>query len=137
MAFSSGSGGGGPMAEINVTPLVDVMLVLLIIFMITAPLLTHKVEIKLPEATLDEKTEDTSVPITLAIQASGQVYWNDEAVNMVALESQLAVEAQKKPQPRVDIRADDTTKYRIIADVVKTAKNVGIAKVGFVATPER
>ena len=137
MAFSSGSGGGGPMAEINVTPLVDVMLVLLIIFMITAPLLTHKIEIKLPEATLDEKTEDTSLPITLAIQASGQVYWNDEPVNMVALESQLAVEAQKKPQPRVDIRADNTTKYRIIADVVKTAKNVGIAKVGFVATPER
>ena len=137
MAFSSNNDGGGPMAEINVTPLVDVMLVLLIIFMITAPLLTHKVEIKLPEATLDEKTEDTSVPITLAIQASGQVYWNDEPVNMVALESQLAVEAQKKPQPRVDIRADNTTKYRIIADVVKTAKNVGIAKVGFVATPER
>jgi biopolymer transport protein ExbD len=137
MAFSGGSGGGGPMAEINVTPLVDVMLVLLIIFMITAPLLTHKVEIRLPEANLDDRPEEPGVPITLAIQDNGQIYWNDDPVNMVALESQLAVEAQKKPQPRVDIRADDTTKYRIIADVVRTAKNVGIAKVGFVATPER
>ena len=137
MSFSSGSGGGGPMAEINVTPLVDVMLVLLIIFMITAPLMAHKVVVKLPQADLDERPTDPSRPITLAIQDNGQVFWNDDPVAMTVLESQLAVEAQKKPQPRVDIRADNTTKYRIIAEVVKTAKNVGIAKVGFVATPER
>ena len=137
MAFSGGSGGGGPMAEINVTPLVDVMLVLLIIFMITAPLMAHKVVVKLPQADLDERPVDTGRPITLAIQDNGQVFWNDDPVSMTVLESQLAVEAQKKPQPRVDIRADNTTKYRIIAEVVKTAKNVGIAKVGFVATPER
>ena len=137
MAFSGGSGGGGPMAEINVTPLVDVMLVLLIIFMITAPLMAHKVVVKLPQADLDERPTDPSRPITLAIQDNGQVFWNDDPVAMTVLESQLAVEAQKKPQPRVDIRADNTTKYRIIAEVVKTAKNVGIAKVGFVATPER
>ena len=137
MSFSSGSGGGGPMAEINVTPLVDVMLVLLIIFMITAPLMAHKVVVKLPQADLDERPADPGRPITLAIQDNGQVFWNDEPVSMTVLESQLAVEAQKKPQPRVDLRADNTTKYRIIAEVVKTAKNVGIAKVGFVATPER
>ena len=137
MSFSSGSGGGGPMAEINVTPLVDVMLVLLIIFMITAPLMAHKVPVKLPQADLEVRPENNDRPITLAIQDNGQIYWNDEPIQMMALESQLAVEAQKKPQPRIDIRADNTTKYRIIADVVKTAKNVGIAKVGFVATPER
>jgi biopolymer transport protein ExbD len=125
------------MAEINVTPLVDVMLVLLIIFMITAPLMAHKVVVKLPQADLDERPTDPGRPITLAIQDNGQVFWNDEPVSMTVLESQLAVEAQKKPQPRVDLRADNTTKYRIIAEVVKTAKNVGIAKVGFVATPER
>ena len=78
MAFSNDSGGGGPMAEINVTPLVDVMLVLLIIFMITAPLMAHKVEIKLPEANLDVKSEDQSRPITLAIKESGDIFWNDE-----------------------------------------------------------
>ena len=137
MAFSSNSSGGGPMADINVTPLVDVMLVLLIIFMITAPLLSHKVEIKLPEANLDDRESDPGKPITLAIRENGEVYWNDELVQKSVLESQLAVEAQKKPQPRIDIRADKTTRYRLVAEVVKTAKDVGIAKVGFVATPER
>jgi biopolymer transport protein ExbD len=137
MAFSSGGNSGGPMAEINVTPLVDVMLVLLIIFMITAPLMAHKVKIELPEATLDTRPEPEGRPITLALNADGEIYWNDERVPMAVLESQLAVEAQKKPQPRIDIRADKTTKYRLINDVVKTAKNVGIAKVGFVATPDR
>jgi biopolymer transport protein ExbD len=137
MAFSSGSGGGGPMAEINVTPLVDVMLVLLIIFMITAPLMAHKVKIELPEAELLNRDEAPGRPITLALKEDGEIYWNDEKVPMAVLESQLAVEAQKKPQPRIDIRADKTTKYKLINEVVKTAKNVGIAKVGFVATPDR
>ena len=137
MAFSNSSGGGGPMAEINVTPLVDVMLVLLIIFMITAPLMAHKVKIELPEATLETRPEGNDRPITLAIKEDGEIYWNDERVQMAVLESQLAVEAQKKPQPRIDIRADKTTKYRLVAQVVKTAKDVGIAKVGFVATPDR
>ena len=136
MAFSSG-GGGGPMAEINVTPLVDVMLVLLIIFMITAPLMAHKVKIELPEATLDERPTDPGRPITLALKEDGTIFWNDDQITIAVLESQLAVEAQKKPQPRIDIRSDKTTKYKLISDVVKTAKNVGIAKVGFVATPDR
>jgi biopolymer transport protein ExbD len=137
MAFSNSSGGGGPMAEINVTPLVDVMLVLLIIFMITAPLMAHKVKIELPEAELLDRDPDPGRPITLALKEDGEIYWNDEKVPMAVLESQLAVEAQKKPQPRIDIRADKTTKYKLINEVVKTAKNVGIAKVGFVATPDR
>ena len=136
MAFSSNSSGGGPMAEINVTPLVDVMLVLLIIFMITAPLMAHKVEIKLPEANLDVKPDDQSRPVTLAIKESGEIFWNDEPVSSAMLESQLALEAQKKPQPRIDIRADNTTRYKVVQDVVKTAQRVGIAKVGFVATKE-
>ena len=137
MAFSNSSGGGGPMAEINVTPLVDVMLVLLIIFMITAPLMAHKVKIELPEAELLNRDDAPGRPITLALKDDGEIYWNDEKVPMSVLESQLAVEAQKKPQPRIDIRADKTTKYRLVAEVVKTAKSVGIAKVGFVATPDR
>jgi biopolymer transport protein ExbD len=138
MAFSSGGGGGGPMADINVTPLVDVMLVLLIIFMITAPLMAHKVQVTLPEANLLNLPEsDSGVPITLAIKDNGEVFWNDQPVQMALLESQLAVEAQKRPQPRVDIRADRTTRYRQIDLVVKTAKDVGIAKVGFVTTPDR
>ena len=137
MAFSTGGDSGGPMAEINVTPLVDVMLVLLIIFMITAPLMAHKVQIVLPEATVKVDPENVGRPITLAVKENGSIFWNDEKISMMVLESQLAVEAQKKPQPRIDIRADRTTRYRMVNEVVKTAKNVGIAKVSFVATPDR
>jgi len=137
MAFSTGSGGGGPMAEINVTPLVDVMLVLLIIFMITAPLMSHKIQVKLPEATLEVKPETNGVPITLAIKDNGEIFWNDDPVLKSVLESRLAVEAQKTPQPQVNVRADQTTKYKIVSEVVKIAKSVGIAKVGFVTTPDR
>jgi biopolymer transport protein ExbD len=79
MAFSNNSSGGGPMADINVTPLVDVMLVLLIIFMITAPLMSHKVKVELPQATLETKPP-TTPPITIAVQANGRIYWNDEAL---------------------------------------------------------
>ncbi len=137
MAFSNNSSGGGPMADINVTPLVDVMLVLLIIFMITAPLMSHKVKVELPQATLDEKPKIDQPPITLAVQANGRVYWNDEAVTNDMLEARLAILAQRTPQPQVDIRADNITKYAVIAEVVKKARMAGIRKIGFVSTPER
>lgn len=138
MAFSSNSGGsGGLTAEINVTPLVDVMLVLLIIFMITTPLMTHKIHVDLPRSTLTNRPEPPTQPITLAIKENGDIYWNDQLVNKGLLEAQLALEAQKTPQPQVDIRADAATRYKIIQAVVKTAKEVGIRKVGFVATPEK
>ncbi|HEU0152180.1 MAG TPA: biopolymer transporter ExbD [Arenimonas sp.] len=137
MAFSSNSGGGGPMADINVTPLVDVMLVLLIIFMITAPLMSHKVKVDLPQATLEAKPEIDQPPITLAIEANGQVYWNDEKVSTDMLEARLAVLAQRSPQPQVDVRADNVTRYAIIQDVVKKVRVAGIRKVGFVSSPER
>ena len=137
MAFSSNSSGGGPMADINVTPLVDVMLVLLIIFMITAPLMSHKVKVELPQATLAEKPDIPAPPVTLAVTADGAIYWNDEAVNKDLLEARLAVMAQEVPQRQLDIRADSTTRYAIIADVVRSARTAGIRKVGFVSTPER
>ncbi|HSM10958.1 MAG TPA: biopolymer transporter ExbD [Lysobacter sp.] len=138
MAFSSGNDTGGPMANINVTPLVDVMLVLLIIFMITAPLMTHKVEIKLPEATLREIAEAAKTPpITLSVLQTGELFWNDEPVTKAQLESRLSIEAQKTPQPPLNVRADTTTKYRIVQEVVKTAQAQGMRKVGFVSIKER
>lgn len=139
MGMSTGGGGpqnAAPMTDINTTPLVDVMLVLLIIFMITAPLMSHKVEIVLPEAMLETKPDDSDRPVTVAIKEDGDIYLNDELVDMEVLRSKLAVEAQKKPQPQVDVRADATTRYRIVQSAVKTAKEVGIRRVGFVATPE-
>ncbi len=136
MAFSSNSG-GGPMADINVTPLVDVMLVLLIIFMITAPLMSHKVKVELPQATLEQKPELDQPPITIAVTADGKTYWNDEAVNRDTLDARLAVIAQRQPQPQVDIRADNITRYAVINEVVQNVRRAGIRKVGFVSTPER
>ncbi len=125
------------MADINVTPLVDVMLVLLIIFMITAPLMSHKVKVDLPQATLAQKPDIDQPPITLAVTAAGKVFWNDEEVGPDMLEARLAVLAQRTPQPQVDIRADNITRYQVIADVVKKVRLAGIRKVGFVSTPER
>jgi biopolymer transport protein ExbD len=138
MAFSTGNN-SGPMAEINVTPLVDVRLVLLIIFMITAPLMSHKIQAALPEANLDRK-EDMAPevpPITIAIEADGSVFWNDEPVTEALMESRLSVEAQKTPQPQINIRGDKTTKYRTVKDVVQIAQSQGMRKVGFIAIKDR
>ena len=137
MAFSSNAS-GGPMADINVTPLVDVMLVLLIIFMITAPLMSHKVKVDLPKATLDPRpVAKPPPPMTLAIKANGELYWNDERMTVARFEQQLAVTAQRDPQPQVNVRADKTTKYGIINDAVQTVRRAGIRKVGFVSGPEK
>ncbi|WP_058836067.1 ExbD/TolR family protein [Luteimonas abyssi] len=137
MAFSSNDGGGKPMAAINVVPLVDVMLVLLIIFMVTAPLMTHRVQVELPEATLDEVPEGGAAPpITIAVTEQGNVYVNDEQVSLAQLESVLSVEAQKTPQPPINIRGDRATRYRAIDEVVTIAQAQGMRKVGFVSTAE-
>ena len=144
MAFSSNSS-GGPMADINVTPLVDVMLVLLIIFMITAPLMAHKVKVELPNATLDKKPEILVPPVTIAISSNGDVFWNDQAMGSVSdpqnlknrLEVNLATNLAKEPQPQVDIRADEDTKYEKIKTVVTIVREAGMRKVGFVSMPER
>ena len=140
MAFSTGNESGGPMAEINVTPLVDVMLVLLIIFMITAPLMSHKVKVELPQANLEELNRDKPLvvqPITIAVTEEGNLFWNDQPITKDQIESRLSVEAQKTPQPAVNVRGDRTTKYRVVQEVVQVAQNQGMRKVGFVAEKER
>lgn len=139
MSFSTGNDSGGPMSEINVTPLVDVMLVLLIIFMITAPLMSHKTKVELPEADLvnREETVPPAPPITVAVTEEGRFFLNDEPMTRELLESRLSVEAQKVPQPAVNIRGDKVTKYRHVSEVVNIAQAQGMRKVGFVATRER
>ena len=136
MAFSSNSG-GGPMADINVTPLVDVMLVLLIIFMITAPLMTHKVKVVLPKATLAIKTEVKTPPVTLTVKNDGSLYWNDEPATTAQLEQKLAVTVQMVPQPEVDVRADKDTKYGVINTAVQMVRRSGMRKVAFISGQER
>ena len=136
MAFSSNSG-GGPMADINVTPLVDVMLVLLIIFMITAPLMTHKVKVELPKASLSIKTEVKTPPVTLTVKNDGSLYWNDEPATTGQLEQKLAVTVQLTPQPEVDVRADKDTKYGVINAAVQMVRHSGMRKVAFISGQER
>ena len=109
MAFSSG-GGGGPMADINVTPLVDVMLVLLIIFMVTAPTLSYPIDIDLPQKSLNPppQVKEPPPPIALRIDANGQVYWNEAAQPISALENLMEVEVNRDPQnqPQLEIDTD-------------------------------
>jgi len=139
MAFSSGAGGNDKVnATINIVPLVDVMLVLLIIFMVTAPMMSHKIKVKLPEASLDERPDGAppAPPVTISVTEGGAIFLNDQPVTLAMLESSLSVEAQKTPQPPVNIRADATTKYRAINQVVNVAQSQGMRKVGFVATNE-
>ena len=136
MAFSSNNS-GGPMADINVTPLVDVMLVLLIIFMITAPMLTHKISIDLPQPTKDVKPPDNPPdPIRLQIKESGALYMNDVPVSESDLKLQLQVYAAKPvdKQPELQIQASDNVDYQAVATVLADAKSVGMKKIGFLNT---
>ncbi len=124
-----------PMSEINTTPLVDVMLVLLVIFIITAPLLTHAVKIDLPQATSQTLPEEPEV-ITLAIDGAGKTYWNDVPMVQGELKQKLLQAADVKPQPELQIRADRETKYQVLAEVMADAQNAGITKLGFVSEPK-
>ena len=142
MAMSVGGAGGEerPMSDINTTPLVDVMLVLLIIFIITAPLMSHKVKVELPEANLIQNPDDANDrkgPITLAVKEDGSIFWNDEEIDRGTLESRLSTAAQQTPQPPLNLRGDRTTKMRVINELTKVAQEQGMLDVGFVATKEK
>lgn len=123
-----------PMAEINVTPMVDVMLVLLVIFIITAPLFTHAVKLDLPNAQSTAAPEKPET-ITLSINAEGKLFWNNAEINEPELMQRFAIAAQKKPVPELHLRADKSTRYEVIAKVMAGAQNNGISKIGFVTKP--
>jgi len=125
---------GAPMSDINVTPMVDVMLVLLVIFIITAPLFTHAVKLDLPAAQSAPAPEKPET-VTLAINAAGEVFWNDAPVTQAELPARMAAAAQKKPQPDLQLRADKSTRYEIIAQVMAAAQSNGLTRLGFVTEP--
>ncbi len=120
-----------PMADINVTPMVDVMLVLLVIFIITAPLFTHAIKLDLPSAQSAPAPEKPET-ISLSINGEGAIYWNSDLIQKSELDAKLAVAAQKKPQPELQLRADKSTRYEIIAQVMAAAQTNGLTKMGFV-----
>jgi biopolymer transport protein ExbD len=129
MAYASKS--AGPMAEINVTPLVDVLLVLLIIFMITAPVLAHKIKVDLPQPNPNPPMTTPLDPIHLKIDRAGALYWNDTPVDELGLKAQLAVIAQQTNQSEIQIAADDAVAYEVVARVLADAKTYNLTKIGF------
>jgi biopolymer transport protein ExbD len=134
------AGGGGPIKEgeynneINVVPLVDIMLVLLIIFIITVPVVTKSVRVNLP-TNFNLPTETKPENINLSIDFAGQVYWNDNSITLEDLAKAALVEAQKTPQPEVHIRADKRVTYAYVADVLTTLQRNYLLKVAFIAEP--
>jgi biopolymer transport protein ExbD len=125
----------GPMADINVVPLVDVMLVLLVIFIITAPLLTHAVKIDLPKASSSANLTQPD-HIEFAIREDGALFWNGVPVTMEELGPRFVTEAGRQPQPEVHIRADRLTHYDHVAKVMAAAAKAGLGRIGFVSNPE-
>jgi biopolymer transport protein ExbD len=121
-------------AEINVVPLVDVMLVLLVIFIITAPLLTHSVKVDLPKASSNPNITKPD-HIELGVKEDGSFFWNGERVTKETLADRFAIEAKKLPQPEVHIKADKLTHYDNVAQVMSTAARTGLVKIGFVTDP--
>jgi biopolymer transport protein ExbD len=123
-----------PMSEINVVPLVDVMLVLLVIFIITAPLLTHSVKIDLPKAASQPNLTQPD-HIEFGIRDDGTLYWNGEPVAIEALAARFAASAAIQPQPELHIRADRLTHYERVAQVMSLAAKAGLTRIGFVTDP--
>jgi len=125
----------GPMAEINVTPMVDVMLVLLVIFILSAPLFTHSLQLDLPTAKSAPAPEKPQT-VSVTIDAAGKLYWQDQPVTLEELTRRMAEAAGKQPQPEVQLRADKATRYEVIADVMSAAQGNGLNKLGFVTDPK-
>jgi len=121
--------------EINTTPLVDVMLVLLIIFIITIPVINHSVKIDLPRAT-NQRDEIKPENINLSIDAQGLMYWNNEAINAAQMNARIAEASKKAPQPELHIRAERTTQYEKIVEIMAAAQSGGLSKIGFITDPQ-
>ena len=134
MAMPTPSRNDRHLTEINVVPLIDVMLVLLVIFIVTAPLLTHAVKIDLPQASAD--ATQPKAPVQLAIRDNGDLYWNGEPLSQATLAQRMAEAAQQTPTPELRIHADRLTPYERIALAMATASRSGLTHIGFVTLPE-
>ena len=126
------------MSDINVTPMVDVMLVLLIIFMLAAPLFTQAVKLDLPQARAARSLPLAgTITITIAIDAGGAVYWDQELVDDAQLDARLVRAAALAPQPELQLRADKDTRYEVVAQVMASAQLRGLTRLGFVTQPNK
>ena len=120
-----------PMSDINMTPLIDVMLVLLVIFIITAPLMSSSLRLDLPKSSA-AKPSDAPTYVTVAVDAQGALFWGDEAVNAEQLTARIREAAQRNPATEVQLRADQQVPYGRIAELIGLVQTGGLARIGFV-----
>lgn len=126
-------GDHAPLAEINMVPLIDVMLVLLVIFMVTAPLMTHAVRVDLPAVA--SAPVKPAAKIDLALDGQGQLYWNAQPLTRAQVFARLSEEGRKAPDTELRLHIDKNTRYEQIADVMARAAESGLSKIGFVTQP--
>lgn len=138
MAFSAGGGEDEPMMDINTTPLIDVMLVLLIMFIITLPVMTHAVKLDMPQSTGEPPppADELQEPIRIEVDWDGTVIWNGSAVSLDALEGYFRVESAKEPQPELHVRPDRRADYDTVAKVLAIAQRNGMMRIGFVGNEQ-
>jgi biopolymer transport protein ExbD len=135
MAFGTQDEPDEVMNEINMTPLVDVMLVLLIIFIITIPVMKHAVNIDLPRAT-NQQQDQKPETVRLSVDATGAYFWNENRVDDAALPELLKAQAAKNPQPDLHIRGDKNVRYERVAQAMAAAQQAGVKKIGFITEPK-
>jgi biopolymer transport protein ExbD len=136
MAFGTTDDTDEVMNEINMTPLVDVMLVLLIVFMITIPVMKHAVNIDLPRAT-NQPQDAKPQTIRLSVDEKGQYFWNETPASDESVQAQLKAAALQSPQPELHIRGDKAVRYERVAQIMAAAQQAGVKKIGFITEPAR
>lgn len=137
MAMSAGGAEGEPMMEINTTPLIDVMLVLLIMFIVTLPVSTHAVKLDMPRPNQNPPpVEEVQEPIRLEIDFDGTIIWNGSVVQLGQLESYFQIESRKNPQPELHVRPDRRANYDTVAKVLAIAQRNGMERIGFVGNEQ-
>ena len=136
MAFEAHEDSDEVMSEINMTPLVDVMLVLLIIFIITMPVIQHTVKVALPRASSSRDQTPTD-KLQLSVDAQGQFYLDQQAVGADALQERLRAQAAREPQPQLYIRGDKNVPYEHVAQAMTAAQRAGLSRIGFVTEGQR
>ena len=135
MSFGTQDDADEVMNEINMTPLVDVMLVLLIIFIITVPVMKHAVNVDLPRA-VNQPELITPETVRLSVAAEGDYFWNGAPIDDSELTSRLQAEAAKEPQPELHINGDKAVRYERVAQAMAAAQRAGVRKIGFITEPQ-
>jgi len=133
--FGGAQGGRGALAEINMTPLIDVMLVLLVVFIITAPLFARSIGLELPRQQLARSAAAAPASVAVAIDREGHFFWAGEPIDARSLDAHFAAVAALNPQPEIALSADQRTAYQAIAAVMAAAQRAGVAHFGFVVAP--